>query len=110
MKAFANNIIFDNTVLAAIIIGTILLAIEGPPGSLPAETLYLFDRINDVLFLIFLVEFGSKVIGYGFILTPESYLKVRLFFFFFFSRNDDDVFRFKTTIRCSQKSRFSNDI
>lgn len=75
MSALANNFIFDNIVLSAIIIGTILLAVEGPPGSLPPETLFLFDRINDILFLVFLAEFGAKVIGYGFIFTPQSYLK-----------------------------------
>jgi hypothetical protein len=75
MKALANNFIFDNIVLFAIILGTILLAWEGPPGSLPAHTLYLFDGINLMLFMVFLVEFGSKVIGYGFCFTPESYLK-----------------------------------
>ena len=75
LRTLAENVVFDTTVLAAICLGTVLLALEGPPGSLPAETLYLFDRIGDVLFLVFLVEFGAKVVGYGFVLTPESYLK-----------------------------------
>lgn len=74
MKSFAENKIFDTIVLCAIGIGTVLLAIEGPPGTLPAETLFLFQMINDFLFCIFLLEFVSKVIAYGFVLTPRSYL------------------------------------
>ena len=75
MRGLAENVIFDTTVLSAIILGTVLLALEGPPGTLPAETIQLFDYINDFLFLIFLVEFVAKLMGYGFFFTPESYLK-----------------------------------
>ena len=75
MKALAENFYFDTTVLCAIVIGTVLLALEGPPGTLPAETLFLFGLVNDFLFCIFLVEFVSKVIAYGFMFTPQSYIK-----------------------------------
>eukprot|EP01043_Picozoa_sp_COSAG02_P015294 COSAG02_NODE_649_length_18914_cov_30.645868_1_plen_1639_part_10 len=75
MAALAANDIFDSIILVAILIGTGLLAAEGPPNSLPAETQETFDRINDVLFLIFLVEFAAKTIGHGFMFTPKSYLK-----------------------------------
>eukprot|EP01052_Picozoa_sp_SAG31_P010413 SAG31_NODE_570_length_14016_cov_10.573543_4_plen_2093_part_00 len=75
LRALAENPVFDTAILGAIILGTVLLALEGPPGSLPAETVYLFDKINDVLFLIFVIEFVAKLIGYGFLFTPESYLK-----------------------------------
>jgi hypothetical protein len=75
MIKLAENDILDKMVLVAILLGTGLLAAEGPPDSLPQETQDTFDRINDVLFVIFLVEFLSKVIGYGFMFTPVSYLK-----------------------------------
>ena len=75
MVTLAENTIFDNIVLSAILLGTGLLAAEGPPDSLPKDTQQTFDNINDVLFLIFLVEFASKVIGYGFMFPPKSYLK-----------------------------------
>lgn len=75
MRGLAENAIFDAIVLSAIVIGTVLLALEGPAGTLPPETLYLFDRTNDFLFCIFMLEFVAKVVGYGFVLTPKSYLK-----------------------------------
>lgn len=129
-RKLADNVIFDGIVLCAIILGTVLLALEGAPKSLPAETLKSFDLINDVspptsnasactvqlhslwetsdsssystapsppplrappqccwltrhncdyqvLFIIFLIEFASKVVGYGFMcelsgLTPGT--------------------------------------
>ncbi len=75
LKKLAENPIFDFIVLMAIILGTVLLAIEGPPGSLGPEWVFLFDNINHILFLIFLLEFVSKVVGFGFAFTPKSYLK-----------------------------------
>ena len=75
MKTLAENTIFDTIVLCAIVIGTVLLALEGPPGTLPAQTLFLFGLVNDFLFCIFLLEFVSKVVAYGFMFPPKSYLK-----------------------------------
>ena len=75
MVALAENNILELMVLVAILLGTGFLAYEGPPDSLPKETQTTIDRCNDVLFAIFMVEFLSKVIGYGFMFTPASYLK-----------------------------------
>ena len=69
------NQYFDNLVLFAILLGTLLLAIEGPPNSIDKDTQFVFDRINDGLFAIFIVEFVGKLIAYGFIFTPNAYLK-----------------------------------
>jgi hypothetical protein len=73
-KALAENQIFDFVVLCAILLGTLLLALEGPPGSIDEDTQFIFDRINDLLFGIFIVEFVAKVCAYGFMFTPQSYL------------------------------------
>eukprot|EP01048_Picozoa_sp_COSAG05_P024940 COSAG05_NODE_6109_length_1021_cov_0.824295_1_plen_284_part_10 len=71
MRTLAENKIFDHVVLLAIISGTIILALEGPPDSLRLQgeeavfgknTQDYFDRANDVFFVIFLIEFVSKVI------------------------------------------------
>jgi hypothetical protein len=170
-RALAENVIFDTVVLAAILLGTVMLAYEGPPGNMTDECeavdlsvcaavsdentwsrlanattfaadvesnralciaassrctyteqnttlgqpqkcaaafkaqcaavnsagdrdamkaacdalgsdctfgfeMYLFEIIGYILFLIFLVEFVCKTIGYGFMFTPEAYLKV----------------------------------
>ena len=74
-KALSENKIFDLLVLIAILLGTVLLALEGPPGSLDPDLAVIYDNINHVLFAIFMVEFLSKTIGNGFMFTPESYLK-----------------------------------
>lgn len=75
--AIANNYIFiDWIVLFAILLGTVLLAWEGPPGSLDPDLRPIFDIIGDyVLFLVFMVEFLAKVFAYGFLTTPDAFLK-----------------------------------
>ena len=75
-RRLAESPTFDAAVLAAICLSTVVLAVEGPPGSLPAETLYLFERVNQVFFLVFIVEFVAKVLAFGFMFTPNSYLKL----------------------------------
>jgi hypothetical protein len=76
-KWLATNYFFsDIFVLSAILLGTFLLAWEGPPGSLDADLVETFDIIgNYVLYVIFLIEFLAKIVGYGFVFTPEAYLK-----------------------------------
>ena len=75
-RRLAESPTFDAAVLAAICLSTVVLAVEGPPGSLPAETLYLFERVNQVFFVVFIVEFVAKVLAFGFMFTPNSYLKL----------------------------------
>ena len=52
-----------------------MLIYEGPPGKVNQETLDQFAMAGHVLFSIFMVEFFSKIIGYGFVFTPRSYIK-----------------------------------
>eukprot|EP01052_Picozoa_sp_SAG31_P016194 SAG31_NODE_1064_length_10098_cov_3.617462_7_plen_215_part_00 len=55
------NPIFDKIVLAAILLSTVLLAIEGPEGSLDAEILDQFAHINLILYVVFMFEFFVKI-------------------------------------------------
>eukprot|EP01050_Picozoa_sp_SAG11_P023246 SAG11_NODE_4620_length_1832_cov_1.500866_3_plen_186_part_00 len=73
--ALSQNTVFDSVVLFAIVAGTVILALEGPKNSLDPDLQQIFDRVNDLLFLIFLIELLTKVMGYGFCFTPEAYLK-----------------------------------
>ena len=75
-KKAANNYWFsDVVVLGAILLGTVLLAWEGPPGSLDPSLVETFDVLQTILYFIFLFEFIFKVIGYGFFFTPDAYIK-----------------------------------
>lgn len=81
---FVENKYFDKVVLTAIATGTMILALEGPPGSLAirgtdavfgAQTQRWFDTINHGLFGIYMIEFVAKTVASGFAFTPEAYLK-----------------------------------
>ena len=75
-QRLANNYIFSEViVLGAILLGTVLLAWEGPPGSLDPALVESFDVLQTILYFIFLAEFVAKVIGYGFFSTPDAYIK-----------------------------------
>ena len=71
----SRNKIFDSVVLVAIILGSAILAVEGPKDSLRPQVAFICDRINDCLFVIFLAELLIKVVGFGFIFTESAYLK-----------------------------------
>jgi hypothetical protein len=66
---------FNGCILLAIAVGTVLLAYEGPPGSIDNDTQFTLDVINHALFAFFLIEFLLKCIAYGFCFTPYAYLK-----------------------------------
>ena len=86
-ERIAQNPWFERTVMIAIIISSVLLAMEGPQGSLrglervPADK----DATNDVedllgiidtcFYGVFLFEFFTKLIAYGFWTTPDAYIK-----------------------------------
>ena len=76
-KAFAitNHKYFDILIVAAILTSTVLLAYEGPKGSLDSETEWFCERINDALFVLFVMELTVKAVAYGFVFTPEAYFK-----------------------------------
>jgi hypothetical protein len=74
----AENAIFDLVILTAIMIGTVMLAYEGPPGVLDRESPELrtpFDITSHILFGIFVVEFMTKIVAYGFMFPPDAYIK-----------------------------------
>ena len=78
---------FERTVMIAIIISSVLLAMEGPHGSLRGlqRTAADKDATNDVedllsivdtcFYSVFLFEFFSKLIAYGFWTTENAYIK-----------------------------------
>ena len=77
----SENAIFDTIVLVAILLGTFMLAWEGPKGSLGGVNVAglplkdIFEGISFILYLIFLFELGVKCIAYGFFFTPNAYIK-----------------------------------
>jgi hypothetical protein len=80
-QAIERNPWFERTVMAAIVISSVLLAYEGPADSLEGLILYDDKLITDALasldtcfYTIFMFEFFTKVIHRGFIFTPEAYL------------------------------------
>jgi hypothetical protein len=74
-KSLAEHQLFDNFILLCIIVSTGMLIYEGPPGKVDQEVLDVFAIIGHCLFFIFMVEFMSKAIGFGFLFTPRSYIK-----------------------------------
>jgi hypothetical protein len=71
----STNFWFDAVVIVAIILGTVLLALEGPPGSLDTDTVAIFDAISTVLYVLFLMEFVIKAGAQGLMFTPNAYFK-----------------------------------
>ena len=71
----ANHVVFDGFILTCIIVSTIMLIYEGPPGARDQDILDIFKLVNHFLFAAFMVELVVKCIGYGFIFTPKSYIK-----------------------------------
>ena len=77
-RSIAENPIFDMVVLVAIMVGTVILAYEGPPGyqsDLEEDLVDVFFLIGIVFYFIFLVEFTTKIFAYGFMFTPDAYIK-----------------------------------
>lgn len=67
--------VFDNTVLFLIFISSILLALDNPLED-PQGTKYLVLSVfDDILTMMFLVEFLLKVVALGFVLHKGSYLR-----------------------------------
>jgi hypothetical protein len=80
-QAIERNPWFERTVMAAILISSVLLAYEGPADSLEGLILYDDYLITDALasldtcfYMVFMFEFFTKVIHRGFLFTPEAYL------------------------------------
>eukprot|EP01051_Picozoa_sp_SAG22_P013108 SAG22_NODE_1433_length_4435_cov_6.497463_1_plen_1296_part_00 len=77
-KSIAENPIFDMVVLFAIMIGTGILAFEGPPGyqtQTEEDLVDVFALIGYLFYVIFLIEYTTKVLAYGFMFTPTAYIK-----------------------------------
>ena len=74
-QSIAQHGFFDGFILLCIVISTGMLIYEGPPGKVDQEILDTFAIIGHVLFAVFMFELGVKIIAYGFVFTPRSYIK-----------------------------------
>jgi hypothetical protein len=86
-ERIATNPWFERTIMIAIIISSVLLAMEGPQGSLRSleRTEADKDSTNDLedllsvidtcFYGVFLFEFFTKQLAYGFWNTPNAYIK-----------------------------------
>ena len=86
-ERIAYNPWFERTIMVAIIISSVLLAMEGPQGSLRSlertdadkegtnELEDLLSVIDTCFYGVFLFEFFTKLIAFGFWNTPNAYIK-----------------------------------
>eukprot|EP01028_Stygiella_incarcerata_P003014 TRINITY_DN1571_c0_g2_i1.p1 TRINITY_DN1571_c0_g2~~TRINITY_DN1571_c0_g2_i1.p1 ORF type:complete len:1820 (-),score=401.57 TRINITY_DN1571_c0_g2_i1:2459-7918(-) len=76
-KKLTSNIIFKRFVFSAILVGCVVIAIEGPPDK--QNTRHSFDNpffVADVTFVsIFFFEFICKILANGLLFTPNAYLR-----------------------------------
>jgi hypothetical protein len=67
---------FDTAILILILISSILLAAEGPPPEVPpAVGTTAFSVLEIIFTVIFALEVIIKVIAFGFVIPPGSYLR-----------------------------------
>lgn len=73
------SITFDNIILVFIIIGSVLLAMEGPPDKDSSTGNHRFSSplgiVDLVLTVIFACEIGVKMVAYGFALHQHAFLR-----------------------------------
>lgn len=65
---------FEYFIMFLIIGNSCMIAYEGPTGTIPRDTMEIFESIDLVLLVIFWVEFFMKSIDMGFLLTQEAYM------------------------------------
>ena len=75
-KALAASVRFEQFIIMVVLLSCACLAIEGPPGKYPRDTMHgkAFYWIDLGAFAIFLLELLIKLLAYGFVFTPEAYL------------------------------------
>lgn len=76
-----SNVWFERIVMLTIIVSSVVLAWQGPPGSKNDMTIFdgvvardVLEICDAVFFAIFLFELVVKVVAHGFLFTPGAYL------------------------------------
>ena len=66
--------LFEYFILFLIMISSVMIAYEGPQGSLDLDVFSVFQIVDKILLCIFWLEFFIRTVANGFVFTQDSYI------------------------------------
>ncbi len=75
LATFVRSPLFDNTILALIILSSIALAVDSPLLASTSLTARILFYVDYILTIIFTGEMVLKIVAYGFVMHKGSYLR-----------------------------------
>ena len=74
-SSLVRNPVFDNLILACILVGSVLLAVNGPTNDSDTPLWRAICFLEFAFVVLFTFEMAAKVVLQGFCFCPDAYLK-----------------------------------